>query len=382
MSIISQLLQDIKDLLGGSSGGGATADKQDTANASLAAIDAKLSDTLDVNVVNQIDLTTVTSHLLAIKNSVAAIDVNTDTVEQKLLDVVTAINANGTVNHADLLTLLTQLQAINANTDTQEAVLNSILSKIIAAPATLSEQQTQTTNLSNINIGIGTDGAASPVIAGTGVRGWLRAIYDKTVTGLARAWTLAKATDSVTSYDPLKKTYVATFKSTTRPYSLATTIGANARVQYATIFHTAGSTKTLKLRRVEIVLRDCSGTAMVFADVVRITSAPVSGNPVITPSQNISNGTAAEATCLALPITAGTETVAFGGVEIELGNTGGAPTTNPPPVPSVITLYADSAHESEPLTMRAGVAEGFAVVLDSNAAVTIFAIIRMVFTEE
>lgn len=382
MSIISQLLQDIKDLLGGSSGGGATADKQDTGNASLAAIDAKLGNTLDVNVVNQIDLTTVTNHLLAIKNSVAAIDFNTDTVEQKLLDVVTAINANGTVNHADLLILLTQLQAINANTDTQEAILNSILSKIISAPATLNEQQTQTTALNTVNTNLGTDGAAPPVIAGTGVRGWLRAIYDKTVTGIARSWTLSKATDSVTSYDPITKTYVATFKSTTRPYSLATTIGANTRVQYATIFHTAGSTKTLKLRRVEIVLRDCSGTAMVLADVVRITSAPVSGNPIITPSPNISNSPAAEAVCLALPITAGTESTQFGSVEIELGNTGGAPTINPPPVPSVITLYADSAHESEPLTMRAGVAEGFAVVLDSNAAVTIFAIIRMVFTEE
>jgi len=360
----------------------ATAALQTTGNDSLAAIDLKLAAPLHVIVDNPTDLTTVTAHLLAIKNSCAAIDANTDTVEQKLTDTITAINANGTVNHADLLLLLAELQAVNANTDGQEVLLAGILSKIIASPATLSEQQTQTTALNTVNTNLGTDGVASPVIAGTGVRGWLRAIYDKTVTGIARAWTLSKATDSVTSYDPLTKTYVATFKSTTRPYSLATTIGANARVQYATIFHTAGSTKTLKLRRVEIVLRDCSGTAMVLADVVRITSAPVSGNPVITPSQNVSNGVAAEATCLALPITAGTETVAFGGVEIELGNTGGAPTTNPPPVPSVITLYADSAHESEPLTMRAGVAEGFAVVLDSNAAVTIFAIIRMVFTEE
>lgn len=121
---------------------------------------------------------------------------------------------------------------------------------------------------------------------------------------------------------------------------------------------------------------------MVLADIVRITSAPVTGNPAIIPSANLSNSPVAEAVCLSLPTTAGTEGAQFGALEIELGNTGGAPTTNPPPLPSVITLYADTAHEGEPLTLRAGVAEGFAVVLDSNAAVAIFAIVRMVFTEE
>lgn len=85
---------------------------------------------------------------------------------------------------------------------------------------------------------------------------------------------------------------------------------------------------------------------------------------------------------MALPTTGGTEGAQFGALEIELGNTGGAPITNPPPLPSVITLYADTAHESQALTLRAGVGEGFAVVLDSNAVVTILAIVRMVFTEE
>jgi hypothetical protein len=131
--------------------GGATAAKQDVGNTSLSSIDTKLSGTLSVNVVNQIDLTTITSHLLAIKNSVAAIDANTDTLEQKLIDVVTAINTNGSVNHADLASVLTQLQAINANTDGQEALLSSILAKIIASPATLSEQQTQSTSLASID---------------------------------------------------------------------------------------------------------------------------------------------------------------------------------------------------------------------------------------
>lgn len=148
---ILETLESIEGLLGGSSGGGATADGQNTANDYLDSIDSKLAGTLSVTVVNQIDLTTVTNHLLAIKNSCAAIDANTDTVEQKLLDIIAAINANGTVNHDDLLTVITQLQAVNANTDGQEALLTSILNKLIAAPATLAEQQTQSTTLSNVN---------------------------------------------------------------------------------------------------------------------------------------------------------------------------------------------------------------------------------------
>ena len=271
MSIISQLLEDIKGLLGGSSGGGATAGGQDTGNASLAAIDAKLAAPLTVNV----GLTDAELRLTPI-----------------------AVSVSGA-----------------ATSVKQDELLNTI-------------------------------------------------------------------NDGIVSYDPVLKTYVATFKVAGRPYSLSHSFAANTRKQYATIFHNALSTKTVKLRRVELIIRDSSGTAMVLADVVRITSAPVSGNPVITPSANLSNSPAAEAVCLALPITGGKETAQFGALEIELGNTGGAPTINPPPLPPVITLYADTAHEGEPLTLRAGVAEGFAVVLDSNAAVAIFAIVRMVFTEE
>jgi len=362
----------------------ATAALQTTGNASLAAIDAKLAATLNVNVVNQIDLTTVTSHLLAIKNSVAAIDVNTDTVEQKISDTITAINANGTVNHADLLTILTQLQAVNANTDTVEAVLNSILSKIIAAPATLSEQQTQTTALNTVNTNLGTDGAASPVIAGTGVRGWLRAIYDKTVTGLARAWTLSKNTDNITVFAAEKNTYVATYKLTTRPYALSWPFTANTRRQFATIFHTSSATKTVRIRRVEVLIKSCSGTSTILADIVRLTAGtlPANGNPAITPSKDVSTAPTAEATCLALPATEGVEGVAFGGTEFQLGNTGGAPTTNPPVTPTGMTLFSDTASEGQSLTMLAGVAEGFAVVLDNSAATTITAIVRIVFTEE
>ena len=44
---------------------------------------------------------------------------------------------------------------------------------------------------------LGTDGAAPPVIAGTGIRGWLRAIYDKLVAGLTVTGTFWQATQPV-----------------------------------------------------------------------------------------------------------------------------------------------------------------------------------------
>lgn len=83
---------------------------------------------LKVQVVNQIDLTTVQTTLANILTKVTAIDVNTDTIESKLTDVLNEIDANGTVNHNDLLNVITELQGIDANTDTLEASLTSIIS--------------------------------------------------------------------------------------------------------------------------------------------------------------------------------------------------------------------------------------------------------------
>lgn len=379
MSVIANLLRDIKDLLGGSSGGGATASGQDAGNASLASIDSKtpslMLGAVPVHVVNQIDITTISSYLSDIKDSCIAIDANTDTVEQKITDVIAAINSNGEVNHDDLLDVIAELQAVNANTDGQEALLNSILTKIIAAPATFAEQQAQTTAL-------GTDGATPPVITGTGIRGWLRAIYERLTSGIGRTWTLNKATDNVIAFNAEKNTYVATYKLTTRPYALSHTFTANTRKQFATIHHLASATKTVKIRRIELLIKSCSGTSTILADVVRINSAPATGNPAITPSSDVVTNPVAETVCLSLPTTAGTEGAAFGSVEFVLGNTGGAPTVNPPAVPNAITLFADSANEGQALTLLAGQLDGIAVVLDSSAAVTITAIVRIIFTEE
>lgn len=157
MSVIANLLRDILNAIGAIGSGTtgvATEAKQDIGNASLSSLDSKtpalVSGSVPVYVTNQLDITTISSYLLDIKNSCADIDANTDAVESKLDSIVSAINANGAVNHADLLAVVAELQAVDANTDAQESILTNILNKLIVSPATLAEQQTQTTALNNI----------------------------------------------------------------------------------------------------------------------------------------------------------------------------------------------------------------------------------------
>lgn len=58
-----------------------------------------------------------------------------------------------------------------------QATLSALLAKVIAAPATEAKQDASITSL-------GTDGAAPPAISGTGIRGWLRAIYERLLSTL------------------------------------------------------------------------------------------------------------------------------------------------------------------------------------------------------
>jgi hypothetical protein len=96
---------------------------------------------LHVVVDNQIDLTTVQTTLANILTKVTAIDVNTDTVETKLSDILTEIDANGTINHNDLLSVISELQGIDANTDGLEASLLSIITNT-TGKATEAKQDT------------------------------------------------------------------------------------------------------------------------------------------------------------------------------------------------------------------------------------------------
>lgn len=182
-------------------------------------------------------------------------------------------------------------------------------------------------------------------------------------------------------------TYRATVATAARPYRLQNVFTANTRKQFATIHHAAASTRTVRLRHcwVTIVVSTLATTCHV--DLVRITTAPATGNPAVTPGRLETSDAAAEATVLALPTTAATETDVLSRVTGYLGITGTSSTVNPPPMLNYFDLCnppgaAPLDDEARPMAVRAGVLEGLAVTIDCDTATTLAAQIVMEFTEE
>lgn len=72
----------------------------------------------------------------------------------------------------------------------------------------------------------GTDGIGAPIIPGTGIRGWLRSIYDRLVAGVAVTGTFWQATQPVSIAAPVAVT--GTFFQATQPISGTVALGAGA----------------------------------------------------------------------------------------------------------------------------------------------------------
>jgi hypothetical protein len=178
-------------------------------------------------------------------------------------------------------------------------------------------------------------------------------------------------------------TFSAIYRLASRPYALSATFGAAGRTQLATIHHAANATKTVKIRLVEVAIESSSAAAIVELDLVRITTAPATGNPAITPTPYDPADAAAEVTCLALPTTGGTEGALYASEEWNLGITGAASTAAPPPPLTYQTIYQyPEGGEQKAATIRAATLEGFAVVADASAATTLKGFVIVTFTEE
>ena len=176
-------------------------------------------------------------------------------------------------------------------------------------------------------------------------------------------------------------TYHAVYRLATRPYDLSFAIGANARKQYATLHHTAGATKEVRLKRVEGWVRSNTAAAILTFDLVYLTTAPATGNPAITPTPSSQGFGASEAVALSLPTTGGTEGALISSRQLNLGITGAASVGNPPPQEDLFTLYSPD-DETLPVVLKVATLEGLAIVMDSNAAATVTATFRFIFTEE
>lgn len=185
--------------------------------------------------------------------------------------------------------------------------------------------------------------------------------------------------------------YTAAYRlgdATAGQLSLTFTFVANTNKQLCTIYHTALAVKTVKIRKISIILS--TGAAGVFDFEVRANSSaagPTTGNPVITPRQHDPADGAAEVTCLALPTTPG------GLIGVDSGTVSGpiswnsgavAASGNPSGLAGqevVLYEYKDGM-EMKPLTMRAGNAEGFAISGRCTAAIALRFTVCILFTEE
>jgi hypothetical protein len=184
-----------------------------------------------------------------------------------------------------------------------------------------------------------------------------------------------------------KGTYGASFDTGTGPLLFA--IGAAATKQYATIYHGAGATKTVRIQSITFQLHAASAATVLVIKIVRLsaTTAPATGNPTINGvATNPAISITPEATLLALPTTPGSVTGAPLSTRVyNIGVTGAANTLNPPSPMEVISLWPPlNAHTldiTDPI-IRPGNAEGWAVSIVSSNASTVQAAVQMVFTEE
>jgi len=184
-----------------------------------------------------------------------------------------------------------------------------------------------------------------------------------------------------TGYQPKYATYRAVYRLATRPYALSVVAAGAQRTQLATIHHAASSIYKLQLRACYVALESSTAAApiIIMADLVRITSAPATGNPAITPiAVDPREPADTDTVCLALPTTPGTEVAQVTSMcEWFLGTTAGGSTNNPPPPLTFVNLLdpSNTGYIIDPLVqvpaIRPLTLEGFAVTADISAATTI-----------
>lgn len=179
--------------------------------------------------------------------------------------------------------------------------------------------------------------------------------------------------------------YGAVFRlaETTTSLALSFTHVANTTKQYATIHHAATALKLAKIRKVTFWLYSTSAVLDGVLELRRITAAPATGAPAITPAAHDPGNAAAEATCLALPGTAGTE-AAVNSPVASIGLNLGITTANVNQTgPIRFDLFdADKYTDMQALNIRPLTLEGWAIDLRTVGITTVKATIEVQFTEE
>jgi len=163
---------------------------------------------------------------------------------------------------------------------------------------------------------------------------------------------------------------------------------ANTNKQWATLHHTAGATKEVRLQKcIAYITSDTTAGIQGIFELRQISAAPATGNPAITPTPARRGGTAAEAVVLYLPTTAGTEANVnspLGHVPFDTGISGAVSTVNPVPILTPVVLYDASTEDDEmlPPTLPVATLDGWAVVVRTVGAPVLRVTVVWKFTEE
>lgn len=179
-------------------------------------------------------------------------------------------------------------------------------------------------------------------------------------------------------------TYHAVYRLAARPYALSHSFAAAGRFQYATLFHPATSIYKVELRNVWVGLESNSVAGILSADLMRLTTAPATGNPAITPvAPDRREPADGDTVTLALPTSQGTESDLISSVEWNAGvigaSTGSAPLGYVDLLSPAFAGY-NADELSQMAVLRPGVAEGFAVTLDSTAVTVVNALVIVRYT--
>jgi len=168
------------------------------------------------------------------------------------------------------------------------------------------------------------------------------------------------------------------------------TLTANTNKQLATIYHAGSAVKRVQIKLATVNIHGITTAAgNIEFELVTLsaTTAPATGNPAITPGKHDQADAAAEATCLALPTTAGSVVNADAPVgdnwEAGIGITGSASTVSPPPGATKAVLWdSRNSTDGKDLIIRAGVAEGYAINVRSSAGTVVICTATIIFSEE
>jgi hypothetical protein len=186
------------------------------------------------------------------------------------------------------------------------------------------------------------------------------------------------------SYDAVYRLVDATAGTT----ALSFTFTANTDKQLATIYHAATATKEVLITRVAVILGTTAAGVFDFEiQPLSATTAPATGNPAITPGKHDPGDVAAEATCLALPTTAGSVVAVDSPIGTPFTLNAGASaavTTMAGASGAVIELFNAVRGPDggvKPLKMIQATAGGYAVIGRSTTAVALTFKVVVEFTE-